>query len=92
MQVNSYIFKSPYPSPVQTGQPDPLAKKEQESFQESIKQIAEPKSETLQEAKAYSSKADGVRADIGLASSLESSLERFSEINAKVKAQIAYMA
>ena len=97
MQVNSYVFKSPYPSPVQTGQPDPLAKQEQESFDATTKELNEPKDETTQEAKAYSYEAKKGLSSTGVSTldsthSLQSSLDRFSAVNAQVKAQLAYSA
>ena len=96
MQVNSYVFKSPYPSPIQTGQPDPLAKKEAEAFESTIKEQAQPKDETAQKAKAYSYEAKSASssnvANATSVSSLQSSLDRFSEVNSQVKAQLAYSA
>ena len=93
MQVNSnsYIFKSPYPSPVQTGQVDPSAQKEstQESSDTTQTSVA---SSSGQEAKSYQAeqKQSYNVANASGTNNLQSSIDAFSTVNSQVKAQQAY--
>lgn len=54
MNVSSYLFQSPYSSPVQVGRVDPSAKQEEQKPQQSASSVPNT-NQTLQEAQAFAS-------------------------------------
>jgi len=91
MQVDSYIFKSPYHSPVQTGQVDPTSKKEepQESKTEVKNDVVSETPQNTASYKAEQKQAQNV-ANSTSNISLQGALDFFSNVNSQVKAQQAY--
>ncbi len=95
MNVTSYVFQSPYPQPVQFGQPDPVAKA-QEQMQESSQEFSSAPTPTQQEAEGFlgsitASAAPSVNVAASTSDSgVSSALSDFSTANAQVQAASAY--
>lgn len=94
MNVTSYIFQSPYPSPVQIGRPDPQAKVEDEPSKVAEAPI-QTSSKTQPGADAYVAQATKSGGSVNVASSstdsgVSSSLQSFSSINKQSKVIEAY--
>ena len=89
-QANSYVFKSPYSSPVQTGQPDPTAQKETSAYES--KTEVETTTPTQQQASSYVSEQKQSQnvANASANSPLQNSLDLFTNISSQLKAQQAY--
>lgn len=97
MTVPSYIFQSPYPSPVQFGRPDPVAQA-QEKAQENTEQLSTTPTAVQQEAQTYehsvtSSTGSSVNVAASTADSgVSSSLAEFTSVNSQQQAAAAYSA
>lgn len=94
MNVGSYIFQSPYPSPIQVGRPDPQAKMEEGSGNTAEASV-QPAVKAQPDASAFvAQKTKPVPSVNVVASStnsaLSSSLESFSSINKQAKVVEAY--
>ena len=94
MNVTSYIFQSPYPSPIQVGRPDPQAK-----VDEGPSKVAEApvqaSGKVQPSADAYVAQATDSGSSVNVAASstdsgVSSSLESFSSINKQAKVVEAY--
>lgn len=94
MNIPSYIFQSPYPSPIQVGRPDPQAEqKEVES--KPVETLSQTTKKTQPGAEAYVAQATGSGASVNVAASstdsgLSSSLGEFTSLNNKSQAAEAY--
>ena len=93
MQVSSYVFQSPYPSAVQVGRPDPLAKAQEESSA-SVDAVSDLGNQTKREAEAYKAQVStGASVNVAVSSTdsvTSSSLGEFSTLNAQNQAAEAY--
>jgi hypothetical protein len=97
MTVPSYIFQSPYPSPVQFGRPDPVAQAQQEA-EENTKQLSNTATPLQQEANSYEySVTSQTGSSVNVAAStadtgVSSSLAEFTTVNNQQQAAAAYSA
>ena len=97
MNIPSYIFQSPYPSPVQFGRPDPVAQAQQQA-QENTEQLSNTATPLQQEAQTYeysvtSSTGSSVNVAASTADSgVSSSLAEFTTVNSQQQAAAAYSA
>lgn len=94
MQINSYIFQSPYPQQVQFGKPDP-ATQAQEQQQQATDQLSQTPTSTQQEAQTYtlqtqSNASTPIKVAASGDSTPGSSLSDFTTANNRVKAASAY--
>ncbi len=93
MKVNSYIFQSPYPSPIQVGRPDPQAQT-QENSNTSVDAIADAGNQSKRDAQVYKSQvSSGSSVNVAASSTdtkVNSSLGEFTTLNAKTQASEAY--
>lgn len=94
MKVSSYIFQSPYPSPIQIGRPDPLAKTEEEP-KKAVEELSQTSKKPQPSAEAYLAQATGTGASVNVAASstnsgVSSSLSEFTTLNTQTQASEAY--
>ncbi len=93
MKVESYVFQSPYPSPVQLGRPDPLAQAEEKTT-EAVNSIADATNQSKRDAQNYKAQlSSGASVNVAASSTdkgLSSSLSEFTALNAKAQATGAY--
>ena len=94
MNIPSYIFQSPYPSPIQVGRPDSQAEK-QEVESKPVETLAQSSKKTNPGAQAYVAQATGSGASVNVAASstdngVSSSLGEFTSLNNKSQATEAY--
>ena len=91
MNVQSYTFKSPYPSSMQTGTAVPQPE-EQKPLE--VPKTEEVKGETEQKVESYVSSLGNSNsinvANSSTDSALSSSLSEFTQINTQVQAEQAY--
>lgn len=93
MKISTYIFKSPYPSAVQVGQPDPQAEasSSQEAAVNVLSSTDKKRSETSPAFLKQASSAGSVNVAVSSTDSVvRSSLETFSSLNSKSKAAEAF--
>jgi hypothetical protein len=89
MNIQSYTFQSPYPSPIQTGKPVPEPETQEQT---QVAQSETPKTPTQQKAELYESSMERSQS-LNVANSsttLSSSLSEFTRINTQLQAQQAY--
>ena len=93
MKVNSYIFQSPYPSPIQVGRPDPQAQT-QENTNTDVNAIADAGNQSKRDAENYKAQvSSGATVNVAASSTdskVNSSLGEFTTLNAKTQATEAY--
>jgi hypothetical protein len=94
MNVSSYIFQSPYPSPIQVGRPDPQAEK-QEVESKPVETLTQTSNKVQPSAEPYIAQATGSGASVNVAASstdsgVSSSLGEFTSLNNKSQAAEAY--
>ena len=94
MNISSYIFQSPYPSPIQVGRPDPQAE-QQEVESKPAETLSQTTKKTQPGAEAYVAQATNSGASVNVAASstdngLSSSLGEFTSLNNKSQAAEAY--
>ncbi len=94
MNISSYIFQSPYPSPIQVGRPDPQAEK-QEVESKPVETLTQTTKKAQPGAEGYIAQATGSGAFVNVAasstnSSVSSSLGEFTSLNNKSQAAEAY--
>lgn len=92
MNISSYIFQSPYPSPIQVGRPDPQAEK-QEVESKPVETLAQTSKKTNPGAEAYVAQVTGSSVNVAASSAdkgVSSSLGEFTSLNNKSQAAEAY--
>jgi len=94
MNISSYIFQSPYPSPIQVGRPDPQAEK-QEVESKPVETFTQTTNKAQPSSEAYIAQATGSGASVNVAASstdsgVSSSLGEFTNLNNKSQAAEAY--
>ena len=94
MNIPSYIFQSPYPSPIQVGRPDPLAQKAEEESKP-VETLAQATNKAQPNADAYLAQVTGSKPSVNVAASstdnsVSSSLGNFISLNNKTQAAEAY--
>jgi len=94
MNISSYIFQSPYPSPIQVGRPDPQAEK-QEVESKPVETLTQTTNKAQPNAEAYVAQATSSGASVNVAASstdsgVKSSLGEFTSLNNKSQATEAY--
>ena len=94
MNISSYIFQSPYPSPIQVGRPDPQAE-QQEVESKPVETLAQTTAKVQPNSDAYVAQATGSGSSVNVAasstdSSMSSSLGEFTSLNNKSQAAEAY--
>jgi hypothetical protein len=94
MNISSYIFQSPYPSPIQVGRPDPQAEK-QEVESKPVETLTQTTNKVQPSAEAYVAQATGSGSSVNVAASstdsgVSSSLGEFTSLNNKSQAAEAY--
>lgn len=94
MNVMSYVFQSPYPSPVQTGRPDPLSKVEEEP-KRSVEEPVPSSTKVQPNADAFIAQATSSWKSVNIAASstdsaVSNSLTAFTRLNAQTQATNAY--
>lgn len=94
MNVSSYIFQSPYPSPIQIGRPDPSATVEEEP-KKAVAELSEKSAKPQPSADAYVAQATNSGASVNVAASstdsgVSSSLNEFTTLNTQTQAADAY--
>ncbi len=93
MNVQTYVFQSPYPSAVQVGRPDPQSQT-QEDTNVAVDAISTAGNQTLRDAKDYKAQqSTGASVNVAASSSdsgVSGSLEEFSTLNAQSQAVGAY--
>ena len=92
MQVNSYVFQSPYPQQIQFGTPDPVAQAQQKAA-EAVEQIPRITNETANRAEAYSGSSGALSVNVANATSnagVSGSLAEFTSVNTQLQAAEAY--
>ena len=95
MNIPSYIFQSPYPSPIQVGRPDPQAEK-QEVESKPVETLTQTTNRVQPSSEAYIAQATGsAGASVNVAASstdsgVSSSLGEFTNLNNKSQAAEAY--
>ena len=93
MNVNSYIFQSPYSSPVQVGRPDPAAKKdESQSMQKNIATQSLQKEKLPVESSVKPTLNSGVSINLtALGGNAQTTVAGFKSLSAVNQAQKAYV-
>jgi len=89
MNIQSYTFQSPYPSPIQTGKPVPEPETQEQAQSVQGGAVETP---TQQKAKQYESSIKSSQS-VNVAnatSSVSSSLSEFTRANTQLQAQQAY--
>lgn len=95
MNVSSYIFQSPYPSPIQIGRPDPSAQVEEEP-KKAVEELAQGNVAKPQpSADAFLAQATNSGNSVNVAASstdsgVSSSLGEFTTLNTQTQATEAY--
>lgn len=94
MNISSYIFQSPYPSPIQVGRPDPQAEKE-EAGTKPAETLAQTNKKAQPGAEAYVAQKTGSVSFVNVVASstdsgVSSSLGEFTSLNNKSQAAEAY--
>ncbi len=93
MKVNSYVFQSPYPSPIQVGRPDPQAQT-QENTNADVNAIADAGNQSKRDAQSYKAQiSSGSSVNVAASttdSKVNSSLGEFTTLNAQTQASEAY--
>jgi hypothetical protein len=91
MNIHSYTFQSPYPSPIQTGKPVPETEPQEQT---QISQGETLKTPTQQKVESYESSMKSSQsvnvANSTNQSAVSSSLTEFTRINTQLQAEQAY--
>ncbi len=88
MKITSYVFQSPYPSMIQVGRPDPLAK---EAIPKENDSALKANNKTVQKVALYKAEHTSVSVVNSLSNStVVKSLKNFTDINSLTQASKAY--
>jgi fatty acid/phospholipid biosynthesis enzyme len=91
MEVQSYLFQSPYHTSVQVGRPNPAAEEEESAVESQTLVAASDQKNSSLEQVLKLSQADSVNVAVSLSNSgVSSALAQFSDLNAAVQEQSAY--
>jgi len=93
MEVQKYVFQSPYHSSVQVGRPDMQAQAQQ-SQNSAVDAISKTDKQTTQVSNEYiANRSSGASVNVAVSStngSVSASLENFSALNTQIQASEAY--